>query len=101
MINKKVQEKENENKKLSKKVSELKVAYERMEKQKKQIEDTKKQLQEKLVQLQVADSADMSDKVEVMVKKLQAAWEDVRYNLQSIPLIASHMVRMIMIAERC
>ena len=41
MMNKKVQEKENENKKLSKKVFELKVAYERMEKQKKQIEDTK------------------------------------------------------------
>ena len=92
MVNRKLQEKEKENKKLSDKVSELKVTNEKVQKQKKQAEDINKQLQEKLTQVQVADSTNMSDKVEVIVKKFQAAWEGVRYNLQNIPLIASHMV---------
>jgi len=41
-----VQQKEKENKKLSGKVSELKIAYEKAQKQNKQLENINKQLQE-------------------------------------------------------
>jgi len=93
VINKsRVQQKENENKKLSVKVSELKVANKEAQKQNKQLENINKQLQEQLSQFQTSDATDMSDKVAVMVQKLQTTWKDVRSNLQTIPLIASHMV---------
>ena len=92
MMNRKVQQKEKENKKLLDKASKLRVANEEVQKQNKQLEDRNKQLQENLNKVQAVYSTDMSDKAEVMVKKLQAAWEGVRSNLQNIPLISSHMV---------